>query len=193
MWKGFKRWLKLIGITLAVMALPFGAFVWWRWEMIAPYVQSRAREYQREYKSHALTKAMDRQVKNLPTVDSVKLWRLSESATAGGQEPFTRDIHGGKLYEVQSNELQGIAAQQFADVWRKQSVFDNGVMCHEPHHAVIFYHHGREVGRALICFTCTNAVIPSSILGDDLIGFDDATIEYAELKRLIESLVGTVK
>jgi hypothetical protein len=185
MWKGSKRWLKLIAITLAVMALPLGALVWWRWEVIADKVG--------DYKSRALTKAMDKQVKNLPAVDSVKLWRLSESATASGQAPFVKDIYGGELYEVQSSELQSASAQQFASLWRKQSVFDNWAACHEPHHAVIFYDHGKEIGRALICFTCTNAAIPSSILGDDLIGFDVATAEYAELKSLIESLVGAAK
>jgi hypothetical protein len=189
MWKGLKRWLKLIGITLAVMALPFGAFVWWQWEMIAPYVREKAWEYE----SRALTRAMDRQVKHLPAVDSVKLWRLSTSASDGGQASFTKDIHGGKLYEVQSGELQGASAQQFADLWRKQSVFENGVLCHEPHHAVIFYYHGSEVGRALVCFKCTNAAVPAGILGDALIGFDDATPEYLELKRIVESLVGAAK
>ena len=189
MWKRIKRWFKLIGITLAVMALPLGAFVWWRWEMISPYLQSKVWEY----KSRALTKAMDRQVKSLPAVDSVKVLRLSETATVQGQSPFSQSFYGGELYTAQTKELSGPSAQQFATLWRKQSIFENHVMCHDPHHAVLFYHQGREVGRATVCFHCYNAAIPANILGDDLIEFNPTTAEYVELKRVIESLVGADK
>lgn len=188
-WKRIKRWLKLIGITLAVMAVPFGILVWWQWDAVSGY--TRARIF--EYKAGALTKAMERQVKSLPEVDSVKLLRLSETAVAHGQAPFGQGFHGGKLYAVQTKDLSGPSARQFATLWRKQSVSENFVMCHDPHHAVFFYDQGKEVGRATICFHCTNAAIPANIFGDDLIEFDSSTVEYTELKYFVESLVGADK
>ena len=86
-----------------------------------------------------------------------------------------------------------LVKESLAALWRSQKVQENGVMCHDPHHAVLFFHKGREISRTLICFHCINAEIPCSMFRGDLVMFDDQIPEYRALKSNLEGLVGSAE
>ncbi len=106
------------------------------------------------------------EVAHLGPVDEVEVILLADAPLSPGQKPFHKSVeHGALTYEVKKVILKGSDALALAALWRSQSVFRMACNCHDPHHALLFLNHGKEVSRAMICFHCENAEIPSSILG----------------------------
>ncbi len=175
----------MIAIVLPLAALA----VWLEWDAFKLYARTEVESYKRR----KLEEAMVKLFRELPEVDEVKVLRLGDDdGRTTGRPAFGEAFYGGKLYEVNTARLTGEEARIFAALWRRQTVSPNGPLCHDPHHAVVFFHDGREVGRAIVCFSCANAAIPASPLGSDLMGFDHRSPEYEQLKREMETLVGSV-
>lgn len=176
------RCIRVVGIVSVLVVFLLGLVIWWQWPGVASLVA--------EYREGRLDQAMVALVRDLPEVDEVTVLRLSHQALLPSDPVIGEAYHGGMLHGVRTAKLSGAEAAAFAALWRRQPVGRNGVNCHEPHHAVMFFQRGREVARAILCFECANAAIPNGIFGNGLMGFHPFVPQYAELRKVVEDLVG---
>jgi hypothetical protein len=182
-----KRVVKLLLWSVSGFLLLAGIVLWTQKDTLRRDWEN----WQREYQASGLEKALRTEVSQLPPVDEVEVYRLSFKPVFPGQSAFHRSVEDRiSLYEVKKSTLKDAEAVALADLWRSLSVTRNGVGCHEPHHALRFLNHGKQVSLAIICFQCENAEIPCTFLGGELVEFDSRQPQYTALKKRIEELVG---
>jgi hypothetical protein len=182
-----KRVGKIAGWTIAGCLLVAGIALWTQRNTLRDGWQ----KWKQDYQAESLKKALKTEVSQLPPVDEVEVYRFSGEPASPGQKPFRRSHYGDMLlYEAKKVILKGSDALAQAKLWRSQSVFSNGVGCHEPHHALRFLNHGKQVSLVIICFQCENVEIPCTFLGGELAEFDTRQPQYTALKKRVEELVG---
>jgi len=181
------RYLKIVGLTFLGLGCILALAAWWQWDTL----KGDFEQWKSDYQKTALEKAIQTEVAHLGPVDEVEVILLSEDPKSSGQKPFHKSVERDVVtYEEKKVILKGADALALASLWRSQTVDRNGVNCHAPHYALRFLNHGKEVSRAIICFHCQNAEIPSSFFGGDLIVIDTTTPAYRELKAQILQQVG---
>ncbi len=182
-----KRVLKIAGWAVTGFLLVAGIALWTQKDTL----MNEWEKWVRDYQAKGLEKALKTEVNQLPPVDEVEVYRLSDTPVVSGQTIFHRGYDdAAPLYEAKKAVLKGADATTLANLWRSLSAMENGVMCHEPHHALRFLNHGKQVSQAVICFHCENAEIPCTVFRGGLIMFDTQQPQYISLKKRMEELVG---
>jgi len=111
----------------------------------------------------------------LPAIDKIELLKLKlkEDDRWYGEIADTRVLKGAK-------------AQKVASLWRHQTYTASDSACHEPGYAIKFYHRGKLIAHATVCWSCNNMyfITPAFHRTQNFAGYNKKGEELSEVFRL---------